>query len=82
MALLRDDGTIMHVGGLGGALGVVLAHDVLYLALAFDKNEEAEYPVGFMATPLDNSIYIAPFQALTLHTNIHLHYLLSSRRTP
>ncbi len=42
MALLRDDGTIMHVGGLGGALGVVLAHDVLYLALAFDKNEEAE----------------------------------------
>ena len=25
----------MHVGGLGGALGVVLAHDVPYLALAF-----------------------------------------------
>ncbi len=33
----------MHVGDLGGALGVVFGtHDVLYLALAFDKNEEAE----------------------------------------
>ena len=43
----------MHVGGLGGALGVVSAHDVPYLALAFDKNEEAEScRARFMATPL------------------------------